>query len=139
MASMQTRQLGTQGLRVSALGLGCMGMSQAYGPADEAESVATIQRAVDLGVTLIDTAISYGRGHNEALVGRALAGRRDAVTLATKFGIVRDDAGVHLDGRPETLGPAATPRWRASASITSTSTTCTGSIPTSPWRSRSGP
>ncbi len=98
---METRTLGGTGLSVSALGLGCMGMSQAYGPADETESIGTIQRAIALGVTFIDTAISYGRGHNERLVGRALAGRRDAVTLATKFGIVRSEDGVHLDGSPE--------------------------------------
>ncbi len=98
---MKTRILGSDQLRVSALGLGCMGMSQAYGPADEGESVATIHRAIELGVTLIDTAISYGAGHNERLVGRALAGRREQVTLATKFGIVRDQNGVHLDGSPE--------------------------------------
>ncbi len=67
---MKTRILGSDQLRVSALGLGCMGMSQAYGPADENESVATIHRAIELGMTLIDTAISYGAGHNERLVGR---------------------------------------------------------------------
>jgi len=78
-----------------------MGMSQAYGPADESELIATIHRAIGLGVTLIDTAISYGRGHNERLVGRALAGHREQVTLATKFGIVRTEEGVHLDGSPE--------------------------------------
>jgi aryl-alcohol dehydrogenase-like predicted oxidoreductase len=78
-----------------------MGMSQAYGPADESESIATIHRSIELGMTLIDTAISYGRGHNEQLVGRAIADRRDAVTLATKFGIVRGDDGVHLDGSAE--------------------------------------
>lgn len=67
---MQQRKLGSQGLAVSALGLGCMGMSQAYGPGDDAESEATLHRALDLGVTLIDTAISYGAGHNERLIGR---------------------------------------------------------------------
>jgi len=98
---MKTHILGSERLRVSLLGLGCMGMSQAYGPADENESVATIHRAIELGVTLIDTAISYGAGHNELLVGRALADRRDQVTLATKFGIVRGADGVHLDGSPD--------------------------------------
>jgi aryl-alcohol dehydrogenase-like predicted oxidoreductase len=99
---MKTRALGMEGLSVSALGLGCMGFSQAYGPADDEESIATIRRAIDLGVTMLDTAMSYGCGHNEQLVGRAIAGRRERVVLATKFGIVRvDDSGVHLDGRPE--------------------------------------
>lgn len=98
---MKTHRLGTEGLAVPSLGLGCMGMSQAYGPADESESIATIHRSIELGMTLIDTAISYGRGHNEQLVGRAIADRRDAVTLATKFGIVRGDVGVHLDGSAE--------------------------------------
>jgi len=98
---MKTHRLGTEGLAVPSLGLGCMGMSQAYGPANESESIATIHRSIELGMTLIDTAISYGRGHNEQLVGRAIADRRDAVTLATKFGIVRGDDGVHLDGSAE--------------------------------------
>src|SRR5438045_8039050 len=85
---MHTRQLGS--LQVSALGLGCMGMSEFYGPRDEAESIATIHRALDLGVTLLDTADVYGPFTNEELVGRAIQGRRDAVVLATKCGIVRD-------------------------------------------------
>ena len=84
------RTLGAGGLVTSAQGLGCMGMSEFYGPADEAESVATIHRALDLGVTLLDTADMYGPHTNEELVGRAIAGRRDEVQLATKFGIVRD-------------------------------------------------
>lgn len=84
---MKTRSLGTQGLQVSELGLGCMGMSQAYGVADEAESIATIHRALELGVTFLDTADMYGQGANEQLVGKAIADRRDQVTLATKFGI----------------------------------------------------
>src|ERR671933_1650127 len=82
------RNLG--GLTVSELGLGCMGMSEFYGPADEDESVRTIHRALELGVTFLDTADMYGSGHNERLVGRAIAGRRDRVVLATKFGVVRD-------------------------------------------------
>jgi aryl-alcohol dehydrogenase-like predicted oxidoreductase len=84
-----TRTLGTGGLEVSAEGLGCMGMSEFYGPGDESESVATIHRALELGVTLLDTADMYGPHHNEELVGRAIADRRDQVVLATKFGIVR--------------------------------------------------
>src|SRR5919106_404314 len=82
------RTLG-QGLELSAQGLGCMGMSQVYGPADETESLATINRALELGITFLDTADVYGIGHNEELVGRAIAGRRDDVVLGTKFGIVR--------------------------------------------------
>jgi aryl-alcohol dehydrogenase-like predicted oxidoreductase len=84
-----TRTLGTGGLEVSAEGLGCMGMSEFYGPGDESESIATIHRALELGVTLLDTADMYGPYRNEELVGRAIAGRRDQVVLATKFGIVR--------------------------------------------------
>ena len=79
---MHTRSLGPEGLKVSALGLGCWGMSQPYGPADDAESLATLERALDLGVTLLDTAMSYGRGHNERLLARVLAARRDEVVLA---------------------------------------------------------
>jgi aryl-alcohol dehydrogenase-like predicted oxidoreductase len=94
---MEQRHLG--GMAVSALGLGCMGLSQGYGPADDHESVRLIHRALDLGVTMLDTAMSYGQGHNERLIARALAGRQAQV--ATKFGIVRDDRGVRVDGRPE--------------------------------------
>jgi aryl-alcohol dehydrogenase-like predicted oxidoreductase len=81
-----TRRLGSQGLEVSALGLGCMGMSQSYGEPDDAESVATLHRAIELGVTFLDTAEAYGPFTNEELVGRAIAGRRNHVVLATKFG-----------------------------------------------------
>lgn len=99
---MEQRTLGSQGLVVSALGLGCMGMSQAYGPADEDESVATVRRALELGITLFDTANAYGLGHNEKLLGRVLADRRDQVVLATKFGIAgRRDGRMLVDGRPE--------------------------------------
>ena len=93
---MQTRTLGSQGLEVSALGLGCMGMSEFYGTADEAESIATIHRALELGVTFLDTADMYGPFTNEELVGRAIAGRRDEVVLATKFGNVRGEDGSFL-------------------------------------------
>jgi aryl-alcohol dehydrogenase-like predicted oxidoreductase len=85
---MHTRTLGS--LTVSALGLGCMGMSEFYGPTDEAEGIATIHRALDLGVTLLDTADVYGPHTNEVLVGKAVKGRREGVVIATKFGIVRD-------------------------------------------------
>jgi len=87
---MKTRRLGTKGLTVSAIGLGCMGMSEFYGQGDQGESLATIQRALDLGCTFLDTADMYGPYKNEELVGRAIKGRRKEVVIATKFGIVRD-------------------------------------------------
>jgi aryl-alcohol dehydrogenase-like predicted oxidoreductase len=98
-----TRELGRSGLVVSALGLGCMGMSEFYGRADEAQSIATIHRALDLGITLLDTADMYGPFTNERLVGRAIAGRRHQVVLATKFGFVRDADGTRhgISGRPD--------------------------------------
>jgi aryl-alcohol dehydrogenase-like predicted oxidoreductase len=100
---MKQRKLGKQGLAVSALGLGCMGMSEFYGARDDHESIATIHRALDLGVTLLDTADMYGCGENERLVGRAIKNRRSEVVLATKFGNVRDGHGNFLgvNGRPE--------------------------------------
>ncbi len=101
---MESRTLGTQGLVVSALGLGCMGMSEFYGPGDEAESIATIHRALELGITMLDTADIYGPYTNEELVGRAIRGRRNGVVIATKFGIVRrsDDPKYRgVSGRPE--------------------------------------
>jgi len=100
---MKTRTLGRQGMIVSALGLGCMGMSQAYGPADDEESIATVHWAIEVGVTLLDTAMSYGAGHNEQLIGRAITGRRDQVVLASKVGIVRDEHGVRVDAHPDRL------------------------------------
>jgi aryl-alcohol dehydrogenase-like predicted oxidoreductase len=100
---MQTRALGKSTLRVSALGLGCMGMSEFYGAGDEAESIATIHRALELGVTFLDTADMYGPYTNEELVGKALKGKRDRAMLATKFGIVRgnDPTARSINGRPE--------------------------------------
>jgi len=95
---MKTRTLGKNGLKVSAIGLGCMGMSEFYGPGDEAESIATIHRALDLGVTFLDTADMYGPFTNEELVGRAIKGRRDQVVLATKCGIVRDPSNKTVRG-----------------------------------------
>lgn len=100
---MKQRQLGSAGPVVSAVGLGCMPMSSVYGPAADEDGIATIRRALDLGVNLLDTADVYGNGHNEELVGRAIRGRRDEVVLATKFGISRDrpDRPSGIDGRPE--------------------------------------
>jgi aryl-alcohol dehydrogenase-like predicted oxidoreductase len=96
---MRTRMLGRAGLEVSALGLGCMGMSEFYGPRDDAQSVAVIHRALELGVTFLDTADMYGPFVNEQLVGRAIAGRRDEVVLATKFGNARGEHGERLGVR----------------------------------------
>jgi aryl-alcohol dehydrogenase-like predicted oxidoreductase len=100
---MERRKLGTQGLEVSAIGLGCMGMSEFYGRADEDEAVATIHRAIELGVDFLDTADMYGPFTNELLVGRAIADRRDTVVLATKFGNERREDGswVGINGKPE--------------------------------------
>ncbi|MBA1143441.1 aldo/keto reductase [Mesorhizobium neociceri] len=101
--TLRTRKLGSQGLQVSAIGLGCMGMSQSYGPADEAESIATLHRAIELGCTFLDTAEVYGAYANEELLGRALKGRRDKVTLATKFGFRIENGrqvGPERDSRP---------------------------------------
>ena len=109
----QIVKLGSQGLEVSRQGLGCMGMSEFYGDADESESVATIHRALELGVTLLDTSDIYGPFTNERLVGRAIADRRGEVMLATKFGIVRDEDG----GRHGIDGSAAYVRRACEASL----------------------
>ncbi|MFL5485145.1 MAG: aldo/keto reductase, partial [Gemmatimonadaceae bacterium] len=101
---MKTRRLGTEGLQTSSIGLGCMGMSEFYGPSNEKESVATIHRALELGVNMLDTADMYGPFTNEQLVGRAIKGKRDGVVIATKFGNVRDPRDPtkrSINGRPE--------------------------------------
>jgi aryl-alcohol dehydrogenase-like predicted oxidoreductase len=101
---MQTRTLGGGGLVVSALGLGCMGMSGVYGAADEAEAISTIHQAIDLGVTFLDTADAYGSGHNETLIGKAIRDRRYKVIIATKFGLSDISKGgyaIPVNGRPE--------------------------------------
>src|SRR5215210_5597036 len=100
---MEMRRLGSSDLQVGAIGLGCMGMSWAYSASerDDDRSMSVIHRAIELGVTLIDTADVYGPFHNEELVGRALAGRRDDLTLATKCGLVNVDGEMTRDGSPE--------------------------------------
>ncbi len=100
---MELRSLGKGGLKVSVLGLGCMGMSEFYGPVDDTELISTIRRAIELGVTFLDTADMYGAGHNEKLIGNAIKGRRNGVVIATKFGNVRGPNGERLgiSGRPE--------------------------------------
>ena len=99
---LEQRQLGKSALRVSAIGLGCMGLSGVYGPADDNESLTLIQKAIDLGVNHLDSSDMYGWGHNETLIGKALQGRRDQVILATKFGQVQNPGGPNqVNGRPE--------------------------------------
>jgi aryl-alcohol dehydrogenase-like predicted oxidoreductase len=115
---MQTPELGRSALFVSALGLGCMGMSDFYGAREEAESIATIHRAIELGVTFLDTAEIYGLGNNEELVGRAIKDRRNEVVLATKFGNVRATDGTFASMVSLTMcarlvrPPSAGCRWR---------------------------
>jgi hypothetical protein len=124
---MESRTLGKNGLVVSAMGLGCMGMSEFYGATNEAEALDTLDRALELGITFLDTADMYGVGRNEELIGRAIAGRRSRIVLATKFGNVRGPDGSFLgvNGRPEYVraaceartsfpsrGPSASPTWR---------------------------
>jgi aryl-alcohol dehydrogenase-like predicted oxidoreductase len=104
---MRRRSLGKSGLEVSAIGLGCMSMSPVYGEPDEGESIATIHRAIEIGMNFLDTSDMYGNGHNEELIGRAIADRRDRVILATKFGnIRRPDGTTEVNGRPEYVAAA---------------------------------
>jgi aryl-alcohol dehydrogenase-like predicted oxidoreductase len=105
--SIDIRPIGGQGLEASAQGLGCMGMSEFYGDADRSESIATLHRAVELGVTLFDTSDMYGSGHNEELLREAFAGRRDDVVIATKFAIERKAGVRSINGRPEYVHAAA--------------------------------
>ena len=119
---MSKRELGTGGPRVAPIGLGCMGMSWGYAESrrDDTTSVEVISRALDAGVELLDTAAVYGDGHNERLVGRAIAGRRDEVVVATKGGLVVDDLAtkqMHRDGRPETLRRQVEESWGALAEL----------------------
>src|SRR6266480_5071185 len=131
-----TRQLGTQGLTVSALGLGLMGMSHAYGTADERderESIATIHRAIDLGVTFFDTAEAYGPHTNEELLARALKSQRERVIIATKFGFSFDENGAiaGVDSRPAHIREAVEGSLSVSRRTASISCTSIASIPTS--------
>ncbi|WP_219468432.1 aldo/keto reductase [Nonomuraea rhizosphaerae] len=103
---MNKRVLGTGGPEVSALGLGCMGMSEFYGQGDEQESISVIHRAIELGMNFLDTADMYGRGHNEELVGRAIKDRRDDVVLATKFGVKREGDTRSIENSPEYIRAA---------------------------------
>src|SRR5215471_9396914 len=105
-SSLPKRKLGASGIEVSALGFGCMSLSGVYGPSEDDAGVELIRAAIDRGVTLIDTADMYGWGHNEQLVGRAIAGRRDRIVLATKFGNLGGRDGKYADGRPEYVATA---------------------------------
>ena len=137
---MDTSKLGKTGPTASAIGLGAMGMSGFYGPADRNESIATIHAALDAGITLLDTGDFYGMGHNEMLIREALAARRrDNVQISVKFGALRGPDGRGSATTPPRRGGISSPiRCSGSASITSTSTARPGSTPTCRSRRRSG-
>jgi hypothetical protein len=131
---MKTRKLGSHGPAVSALSLGCMGMSGMYGQSDESQSVRTIHDAIDAGINLLDTGDFYGMGHNELLVRKAIEGRRDQVLLSVKFGALRDPRGgwIGFDARPVAVKNFLTYRRSGSALTTSTSIVRRGWTPLFP-------
>ena len=132
---MQKRKLGKSGLEVSAIGLGCMGLSFGYGPAvDKQAGIALILTAFERGVTFFDTAEAYGPFVNEELVGEALAPFRDQVVIATKFGFKDGDSTHGLDSRPERIKQVAEARSSASRRIASICSTSTASTPTCRWK-----
>jgi aryl-alcohol dehydrogenase-like predicted oxidoreductase len=137
---MNTVKLGSRGAVVSRMGLGCMGMSEFYGRTEDAESTATLQRALELGVTFLDTADMYGRGANELLLGKTLKRRWRQVFLATKFGNVRGPAGEFLGvrGDPEYVRQACDASLRRLGTDSTTCTTSTGWTRTCRSRTRSG-
>jgi aryl-alcohol dehydrogenase-like predicted oxidoreductase len=136
---MKQRQLGRKGPKVSALGFGLMSLSSTYGRSDDEESIRTIHHALDLGINFLDTAEAYGVGHNEQLVSKVLAERRDEVFLATKFGIHFADGRMRANGKADNVRRASMEAYNVSASSTSTSTTCTVVIRRRPSKIRSVP
>jgi aryl-alcohol dehydrogenase-like predicted oxidoreductase len=139
VTAMRKKQLGQNGPPVSALGLGCGGMSPQRRPGADAESIATIQAALDAGITLLNTADFYGMGHNESLIGRAIAGRRDHAFLSVKFGMLRSPSGAFLgiDGRPNAVKISRHTHSSDWVLITSTCTSQVGPIHRRPTKRRS--